>query len=51
MEGAPLKDTEPIFDLTVKCESLYTGQIARLKEDSRTNDAAILSELNQRFAA
>jgi hypothetical protein len=51
MEGAALEDAEPIFELAVECERRYTEQIARLKEDGRTNDAAILSELYQRFAA
>ncbi|TAQ85758.1 hypothetical protein B7494_g5907 [Chlorociboria aeruginascens] len=51
MEGAACEDAEPIFELAVRCERLYTEQIARLNEDSRTNGAAILSELNQRFAA
>ena len=53
MEGAALADAEPIFELAVACERLYTEQIARLKDDRGTNDAAItlLSELHQRFAA
>lgn len=51
MEGATSKDAEPIYDLAVECERLYTDEIARLKEDRRTNDAAILSEFSDRFAA
>jgi dynamin-binding protein len=42
---------EPIFELSVQCERLFTEQIKELTAKSRMNDAAILSELSQRFAA
>lgn len=51
LESAALEDAEPIFELAIECERLYAEKIARLKEDSKTNEATILSELNQRFAA
>lgn len=51
LESAALEDTEPIFELATECEKLYIEQIERLKKDSKTNEATILSELNQRFAA
>lgn len=49
MEDATIEDAEPIYEFTAKCERLYTVHIARLEEDNRTNNAAILSELSQRF--
>jgi hypothetical protein len=51
MEGATREDAKPILEFAVKCERLYTVHIARLEEDNRANDAAILSEFSQRFAA
>lgn len=51
LECAVLEDAEPIFELAIECERLYLERIARLKEDSKTNEATILSELHQRFAA
>ncbi|MCJ1461419.1 hypothetical protein MMC07_000016 [Pseudocyphellaria aurata] len=50
-ESAALEDVEPIFELAIECERLFAEQIARLKGDSKTNEATILSELNERFAA
>jgi hypothetical protein len=51
MENAALEDAEPILDLAVECETLYTEHITRLEESRKTDDAIVLSELNQRFAA
>lgn len=51
LECAVLEDAEPIFELAIECKRLYLERIARLKEDSKTNEATILSELHQRFAA
>ncbi|KAG4430077.1 hypothetical protein IFR05_014436 [Cadophora sp. M221] len=44
-------DEEPIYKLAVECEKLFKEKIARLNKDSKTNDAAILSELYERFAS
>lgn len=46
-----IEDDEPIFQLAVECESLFTEHISRLNDDDEPNGATMLSELNQRFAA
>lgn len=51
MEVATLEDAEPIFQLALACEDLYTGQIAKLEGDIGSNDRVMLSELSERFAA
>ncbi|KAL3439908.1 hypothetical protein BJX65DRAFT_315300 [Aspergillus insuetus] len=45
------QQTEPIFELAVKCEVLYTNQITTLTDIGDENAAKVLSDMYQRFSA
>jgi hypothetical protein len=45
------QQTEPIFELAVKCEALYTTQITTLTDVGDENAAKVLSDMYQRFSA
>jgi hypothetical protein len=42
---------EPILELASECESLFSEQISRLKNETDLNGAKVIGEYQQRFAA
>ncbi|KAE8378189.1 hypothetical protein BDV26DRAFT_198063 [Aspergillus bertholletiae] len=46
-----IQATEPVFELAVECESLYTNEINSFNDAGNENAAKMLSDLYQRFSS